>query len=76
MGNVTSIGIQTRAPHTPEHILDAAKDQGLTRVMVVGTREDGSLWFSGSHSDVPDNLFELERAKLVLLGVATDREGQ
>jgi len=67
MGEVVNIGGITKAPHAPDAILDAAKGQGIERVLVVGVLGDGQLWFSGSHSEVAENLLALERAKMMLL---------
>lgn len=67
MSNVVKMSGATTMPHTPDDILDAAKGRGIERVLVVGVLADGELWFSGSHSDVAENLLALERAKLKLL---------
>lgn len=62
--NIVPIGVATTAQHKTDAILEAAKGQGIERILVIGQMPDGTLWFSGSHSDDAGNLLALERAKL------------
>ena len=62
----------TVAPHRPDDILEAAKGQGLTAVMVIGDMLDGSTWVSASQSDAARMLLMLELAKRELLRCAAE----
>lgn len=46
----------------PDAILEAAKGQGFTTVVVLGQLEDGSFWVSGS-ANAGETLILMERAK-------------
>lgn len=75
MGDVVAFGGITIGAHEPDAILEAAKGKGLERVLIVGRNPDGSLWFSGSHSDVGNNLLLLKQAEIVLLELAKTEAG-
>ena len=67
MGDVVTFGGETKAPHNPDDILEKAKGRGIERVLVVGMKLDGSLWFSGSHSEKAENFFMLAQAQKFLI---------
>lgn len=58
---VTSLDIDT------ERVLDKAKEQ-LREVIVIGVTHEGEFYFASSKSDGGDVLWNLEQAKLKLLG--------
>lgn len=72
MSNVIDLPVATTLPIPPERVLNAALAPGLERVLVVGWNPDGTMYFAGSHSDAPENLWLLELAKGVLLGRGSD----
>lgn len=59
----------TSLNHEPDWILEKAKGR-LKQVLVVGyDEEDGSFFFSGSHSDGPENLWLLAVAQKKLIDI-------
>lgn len=46
----------------PDEILEAAKGQGFTKLVVLGQLEDGEIWVSGS-SNAGESLILIELAK-------------
>lgn len=63
---VIKLPIITKADHSPNDILDAAKGK-LVRVTIVGETESGALWVSGSTSDMSSVVMDLEMAKALLV---------
>ena len=52
----------------PDEMLDAAKGQGFTELVIIGTLPDGEHWTSGN-CNAGEALILMERAKLKMLGV-------
>lgn len=63
---VVKLPIITKADHKPDDILEAAKGN-LVRVTIIGETESGSLWVSGSTSDMSSVVMDLEMAKQMLV---------
>lgn len=51
----------------PDEVLDAAKGQGFTELVILGTLPNGERWVSGN-CNAGEALILMERAKLVLIG--------
>lgn len=49
----------------PDEILEAAKGQGFTEIVILGTLDDGSHWTSGN-SNAGETLILMERAKRLI----------
>ena len=72
MGEVINLDVVTTVDLPAEKVLVAAIAHDLKDVVVVGTREDGSLYFAGTSSDGPEVLWLLERAKRKLMDIVDD----
>ena len=57
----------TRLDSDPARVLEHAMEAGLTDVVVIGFKEDGSEYFRSSLADGGDVLWHLERAKHKLI---------
>jgi hypothetical protein len=57
---------------TAEHVLNRALEVGLTRVVVIGQTDDGSLFFSSNQNDGAGILWDMEQAKMALFALAKD----
>ena len=55
----------------PDAVLEAAKGETI-KCLVLGWREDGELWFSGSFSDIPEIAYLLDVVKTEVM--TWDRE--
>lgn len=66
MSNVVILPCTTKLDLSPERVLDAAKDQ-LETVVILGWDKDGKEYFASSCSDGADVVWLLERLKLQLL---------
>lgn len=74
---IIPLGINTTVSHDPDRVLEAAKGQQISDVLVVGLREGKAPWFSGSTSDVERIVFMLEWAKRFIMDqVRADDEGR
>ncbi|UFM64232.1 hypothetical protein LOS78_01795 [Paracoccus sp. MA] len=51
----------------PDEILDAAKGQGFTELVILGTLPGGERWVSGN-CNAGEALILMERAKLDMIG--------
>ena len=67
MSNVIDLPVVTRLDIPPERILNKALAAELKEVMVIGTKEDGSLYFCASFGDGGNVLWLMERTKIELL---------
>ncbi len=67
--NVVILPVVTTIPIPVERILTQAVKADLKMCIVIGEKEDGSLYFSSSEPDGGDVLWQLEKAKLALLHV-------
>jgi len=55
----------------PERILNGALEADLERCFVVGRKKDGTFYFASTFSDGGTVIWDMEIAKLLLLGVET-----
>ncbi len=67
MGDVILLEVETTLPIPVERVLDGARDQNLSLLMVIGRNVDGQLYAASSHGDVGNLLLLMERAKAALL---------
>lgn len=72
MGDVVNINCITRLPLNPQRVLEAALSRGLTSVVIIGFKEDGSEYFASSDPSGPEVLWLLERSKKRLLSMPDD----
>ena len=71
MDNVVELPVVTTLPIPCERVLRKAIEASLGEVLVIGMVEDGSLYFAGSHGEIGNALWLLERAKNELLRTTT-----
>jgi hypothetical protein len=57
----------TKLDIDPAKILDAAKDAGMTEVVICGIDADGNEYFASSMADAGAAGFHLDRAKWALM---------
>lgn len=69
MSNVVTLPVITRLDLDPGRVLQAAIEDNLTEVVIVGFDQDGKEYFASSKSDAADVIFHLERAKHRLMRV-------
>ena len=67
MGDVINLDVPTFADVPVENVLDAAKDAGLTHVLVLGYGPDGALYGACSTGDAAETIYLLEQARFKLL---------
>ena len=70
MSNVFPIGCITRLDLPAEQVLEAAKEQGLAGVVLLGYREDGEQYFASTYADGGAVLWLLEMCRKQLLEMA------
>lgn len=70
--NVVPLSVVTSLDLPPERLLQAAIDEGLSEVVIVGFKKDGEEYFASSVADGGSVLWNLERAKLRLLRTPDD----
>lgn len=58
---------ETRSDFEPNVLLEMAKQQKLTGVVILGECPDGAFYFGGSYSNMRDVLWILEKAKHEML---------
>jgi hypothetical protein len=66
MGEVVDLDVVTTLDLDPDRILDRAKGQ-LETVIIIGVDEDGDEYFASSVADGGSALWMMERAKKALL---------
>lgn len=66
---VTVLPVVTVLPLDPERVLNAASEQKFERILLIGITADGEFYFSSSQSDGGTCMWDMEQAKLKLLGV-------
>lgn len=52
-----------------EDVLNGATEANLKSTIIIGLDEDDNLYFSSQSNNIAKVLFQLEKAKLVLLGL-------
>lgn len=67
MSNVIDLPVVTRLDIPAERILNKAVAADLKEVMVIGTNQDGSLYFAASFGDGGNVLWLMEKAKTELM---------
>lgn len=75
MGDVTDFPGVTRLPSDPARVIEHASQAGLTSVVIIGFKEDGSEYFRASDADGGDVLWHLERAKHKLISMPDESDG-
>jgi hypothetical protein len=73
MGEVVNLPVVTSLPIDPDRVLNAAIGN-MQRVVVIGVGKDGNQWFASSQPDGPSVVWDLERAKHLLLKLADTEE--
>ena len=74
MGEVLYLNMISRNDLLPDQVLDAAKDFGLTQVVVMGYDAAGSEYMASSAADGGVGMWLIERCKHRLLEVASEME--
>jgi len=73
MGTVIELETVTSASIPPDKILQAALKAGLTEVVVIGQRSDGTVYFAMSTAEAPSVNWMLDCAKRLLMdGIVED----
>lgn len=75
MGNVIELNTMTTATVPPEKVLQAALKAGLTEVIVIGQRPDGTVYFAMSPAEAPSINWLLDCAKRLLMDGIIEDEG-
>jgi hypothetical protein len=65
---VTVLPVITTLDINVERVLNAALDAKLGQVVIIGRDADGDFYFASSKSDGGDVLWDLETARLKLMG--------
>lgn len=65
---VTILPVVTSLDLDAQRVLQAALDEGLERAIIIGRTQDGDFYFASSKSDGGEVLWELEVARLKLMG--------
>lgn len=68
--NIIDLPVVTTLPLDVGRVLEGARAAGLSEVIVIGTKEDGKLYFASSESDAAPVLWLLELVKRHLLEAA------
>lgn len=67
--NVIPLNCVTRLNLPPERVLEAALEEGLEEVVLVGYDKDGGFYFAASKADGGSVLWLLELAKTKLMRI-------
>lgn len=67
MSNVIELPVITTLDIPPERILRKAIDADLQEVIIIGTSQEGDMYFAGSMADGGNALWLIEKAKKALL---------
>jgi len=67
MGDVVTLNTSTSLTLSTDLILDGAKAANLTEAIVIGTTEEGELYFAMTSGNAPDILWLLEMARATLM---------
>lgn len=68
MTNVVTLKTITTLPLRSETVLQAAIDNEIQDVIVIGRGQDGNGYYASANADAGDMLWLMERFKLMLLG--------
>lgn len=72
MTNVVNLPVITRLDLDPERVLQAALDEGMTGVVVIGFDADGDEYFASSYANGADVLWLMKRCEKRLLDVVDE----
>jgi hypothetical protein len=75
MADVLEFNGVTRLKLDPQRVLSKALEAGLSSAIVIGYDADGKFYFGSTDSDGPSVLWDLEKAKQMLLSIV-DEEGE
>lgn len=64
---------ETVLPIPCERVLEGARLQELSSVLVIGRHDDGTLYLGCSHAELGEIILMLERAKMQFLAMAEIR---
>ena len=67
--NLVILPVITTIPIPVERILSQAAKADLKLCIIIGEKEDGSLYFGSSEPDGGDVLWQLEKAKMALMRI-------
>lgn len=67
MSSIVDLPVITRLDSSPDRILTKALEKELKEAVVIGTTQDGDLYFASSIGPGPDVLWLMELAKKELL---------
>lgn len=67
--NVVILGGWTKVDLPPERVINAAQENEVNPVVIVGKDKDGELYFAATTSNTGEVLLLLERAKKRLIGL-------
>ena len=70
MGEVVELNVITKLPIDPKRILSKASEHSFERVLIIGVEEDGSFYFASSEPDGGCVLWDMERARHLLMKIA------
>lgn len=70
MGEIIDMLVQKVVDRSPRAILEAAINENLENVIILGETKDGSVHFSMSPMDCPEILFLLEVARHTIMDEA------
>lgn len=68
LAEVTTLPVITTLDLNVERVLNAALDANLDQVIILGRDADGEFYFASTKSDGGTVLWELETARLKLMG--------
>jgi len=69
MGKVIDFNGITTLDLDPQRVLDAAKNEELEGVVILGYTKDGDIYFASSYADGGEVNWLLDKCKLALLSV-------
>ncbi len=68
--NVVVLRVPTTLDIPVERVVSGIPVDDLKRLLVIGTKHDGELYFAASYSDGGDVLWDMEVAKRALMEIA------
>jgi hypothetical protein len=71
--NVVELDVATSHKLQVNRVLQAAYDQKLDRVAIIGWHDDAEVWFYSSDPSIANSLYAMELAKMKLLTAVEDR---
>lgn len=68
--NVVQLDVATLNDIPVDDVLEAAKSEKLSQVIILGSRDDGSTYYASSTSDIAEMLLQIEIFKRQILEAA------